>query len=88
MGDLVWVRFFFPGPMELEIFSPTYNGVRFFISIIRHERYFFQCRILFFPGISLRAFFTSKLSQDDKRLFFHFLFDVRLGVFKLLSFYF
>ena len=27
------------------------------------------------------------MSQDDKRLFCHFLFDVRLGVFKLLSFY-
>ena len=61
MGDLVWVRFFFfPGPMELEIFSPTYNGVRFFVSIIRHEHYFFQCRIIFFPGISLQAFFPSK----------------------------
>ena len=24
------------------IFSPTYNGVRFFVSIIRHERYFFS----------------------------------------------
>ena len=32
--------------LELEIFSPTYNGVRFFFRIIRHERYFFQCRIL------------------------------------------
>ena len=70
MGDLVWVRFFFPGPMELEIFSPTYNGVRFFVSIIRHERYFFQCRILFFPGISLRAFFTSKSCLKMISVFF------------------
>ena len=79
MGDLVWVRFFFfPGPMELEIFSPTYNGVRFFVSIIRHERYFFQCRILFFPGISLRAFFTSKLCLKMISVFF-FTFFLMLG---------
>ena len=72
MGDLVWVRFFFPGPMELEIFSPTYNGVRFFISIIRHERYFFQCRILFFPGISLRAFSPRNCLKMISVFFFTF----------------
>ena len=33
--------------LELEIFFPTYNGVRFFFSIVRHKRYFFQCRIFF-----------------------------------------
>jgi len=34
MGDLVWVRFFFPKPLELEFFSPTYNGVRFFFLVL------------------------------------------------------
>ena len=47
--------------------SPTYNGVRFFFSIIRHEPYFFSVQGIFFPGIYLRqeppdllAFFLSK----------------------------
>ena len=57
MGDLVWVIFFSQISLELEIFSLTYNGVRFyFFSIIRHERYLFQYRILFFPGIYLYPF--------------------------------
>ena len=50
MDDLVGVR----------IFSQTYNGIRFFFSIIRHERYFFQYKIIISPGISLQAFFSSK----------------------------
>ena len=46
--DLVCIgRIFFSNSLELEICSPTYNGVRFFFSIVRHERYFFQCRIFF-----------------------------------------
>ena len=59
--DLVWVRIFSQTSQELEIFSSTYNGVRFFfLNIIRLWQYFFQCRILFFPGIYLHAFFLSK----------------------------
>ena len=54
-GDLVWEEFF----------SQT-SGVNFF-SISRHEWYFFQCWMLFFPGISLRAFFPSK---SVRRIFF------------------
>ena len=47
-ADLVCIgRIFSQTSLELEIFSPTYNGVRFVFSIIGHERYFFQCRILF-----------------------------------------
>ena len=46
---------------SVRIFSPTYNGVRF---LFQHYSswgiFFFQCRILFFPGISLQAFFSSK----------------------------
>ena len=44
MDDLVWERFFFPKPLELEVFSPTYNGVRFFFSALfldctwRHQK--------------------------------------------------
>ena len=37
MGDWVWARIFFPKPLELDIFSLTYNGVRFFFQhYIRH----------------------------------------------------
>ena len=45
--DLVWGRIFFQTSLEFEIFSPAYNGVRFFFSIIRPERYFFRCRVFF-----------------------------------------
>ena len=59
-GWFYWfsLRIFSQTSLELEIFSPRYNGVRFFFSIIRHERYFFQC-MMFFPGqqIYLHAFF-------------------------------
>ena len=41
--DLVCIgRIFSQTSLELEIFSPTYNGVRFFFSIVRHERYVFS----------------------------------------------
>ena len=56
-GWFILGKNFFPKPLELEIFSLTYNSVRFFFQhCIRHEGNFFQCRILFFPGISLQAF--------------------------------
>ena len=46
--DLVCTgRIFSQTSPELEIFSLTYNGARFFFSIVSHERYFFQCRIVF-----------------------------------------
>ena len=65
MADLVWVRIFSQtSRLELEIFSLTYNGVRFFFfqHYIRHERYFFQCRILFFPAIYILASFSHSKS--------------------------
>ena len=47
--DLVCIgRILSQTSLELEIFFPTYNGIRFFFfSIVRHERYFFQRRIFF-----------------------------------------
>ena len=49
MGDFVWVRLF---PQVVEIFlSLTYNGVRFFSSIIRHARYIFQSNISACPSL-------------------------------------
>ena len=58
--DLVWGRIFSQTSLELEMFSPTYNGVKIFFSIIRHKRYFFSAGHLF-PGIIyLHAFFPSK----------------------------
>ena len=50
-GWLYWFglygRTFSKTSLELEILSSTCNGVTFFFRIIRHERYFFQCRIFF-----------------------------------------
>ena len=48
MGDLVWARIFFPKPLELEIFSLTYNGVRFFSAL-------YTSRGKFFSGIFLQV---------------------------------
>ena len=59
--DLVCIgRIFSQTSLELEIFSPTYNGERFFFSIVRHERYFFSAQDIFLPRIYLPAFFLSK----------------------------
>ena len=63
--DLVCIgRIFSQTSLELEIFSPTYNGVRFFFSIIRHERYFFQGR-MFFPRNLFACFFPPEISLQD-----------------------
>ena len=51
-GWLYWFglygRTFSQTSLELEILSSTSNDVTIFFRIIRHERYFFQCRIFFF----------------------------------------
>ena len=51
---------FFLKPLELEIFSLTYNGATFFQHYIRHEGNFFQCRIFFFSRYILASFSLSK----------------------------
>ena len=43
----VGYRWFYWFSLCWKNFSPTYNDVRFFFSIVRHERYFFQWRIFF-----------------------------------------
>ena len=65
---------FFPKPLELEIFSRTYNSVRFFFSIVYVMReiffsagyYFFQvypCKL--FPlEISLQEIFDSEITHN------------------------
>ena len=59
--DLVCIgRIYSQTSLDLEIFSPTYNGVRFFFSIVRHERYFFQCRIFFSQEFICILFLLSK----------------------------
>ena len=58
--DLVWGRIYFKTSLELEIFSPAFNGVGVFFSIVRRERYFFSVQDIFFPGIYLHALFLSK----------------------------
>ena len=63
---MIWfsVRIFSPKPLEPEIFSPAYNGVRFFSSIIRHEIYFFQCRIFFPRNQAIGRIFFSEISYS------------------------
>ena len=52
MGDFfLVVRIFYRKPLE------TDNGIRLFSSIIRDERYFFQCRIFFARYFLARYFF-------------------------------
>lgn len=62
MGDLVWVRSFFPNLYSF--CCPPYNGISFFPSIIGHESYFFP------PGISLRGIFPSKSVSRKFQSFF------------------
>ena len=57
MGDLVWVRNFFPKPLEKEFFSPTHNSKTVFFQDFTATDIFFQCRILFSPDIPLQGFF-------------------------------
>ena len=63
---MIWfsVRIFSPKPLEPDIFSPAYNGVRFFSSIIRHEIYFFQCRIFFPRNQAIGRIFFSEISYS------------------------
>ena len=62
-GWFYWfsLRIFFPASLELEIFSPRYNG---FFSIIRHERHFFQSR-MFLPRNIFACFFPPEISLQD-----------------------
>ena len=47
MGNLVWVTIFFPRPLELEIFSLTYNGVGFFSALYVMSDIFFSAGYYF-----------------------------------------
>ena len=48
-GWFYWfsLRIFSQTSLELEIFSPRYNSVRFFFNILHHERYFFPLQDVF-----------------------------------------
>ena len=56
MGDLVWVRNFFPKPLEKEFFSPTHNSKRFFFQYFTARDISFSAGY-FFPRYSLARFF-------------------------------
>ena len=43
--------------------SPTYNGERYFFGIVRHERYFCQCRILFSQEFIYKLFSSRNQSS-------------------------
>ena len=62
MGDLVWVIIFFPKPLELEISSLTYNGVRFFSALYTSSGKFFS-------GISLQVPPTPTRNQSTGYFF-------------------
>ena len=64
--DLVWVRIFSQTSQELEIFSPTYNGVRFFFS--RHYTswaIFFSVQDIIFPRNLFACFFPVEVNLED-----------------------
>ena len=69
MGDLVWVRNFFPKPLEKEFFSPTHNSKRFFFQYFTARDISFQCRILFSPDIPLQGFFIYPLEISLQSIF-------------------
>ena len=60
-GWFYWfsLRIFFPASLELEIFSPRYNGVSFFTALYVMSDIFFSPGC-FYPGIYLHAFFLPK----------------------------
>ena len=60
MGDLVWVRIFFPQISGDIIFSLSFNGVRYFFSIIHHDRYIFMSAGYFFPRKQSALYFFQK----------------------------
>ena len=63
--DLVCIgRIFSQTSLELKTFSPTYNGVRFFFSIVRRERYFFSAQDIFLPDL-FACFFPLEISLQD-----------------------
>ena len=47
---------FFPKPLEIEVFPPAHNGVRFFLPALYNMRDF---------GISLQDFYPLKISMHD-----------------------
>ena len=59
--DLVCIeRIFSQTSLELEIFSLTYNGVRFFFQHSTSWAIFFHCRIFFSQEFTCMLFFLSK----------------------------
>ena len=61
MGDLVWVRNFFPKTSGERIFSPTHNSKRFFSSIIQQEIFLFSAGYFFLPDIPLKGFYPLEI---------------------------
>ena len=57
MGDLVWVRNFFPKPLEKEFFSPTHNSKTFFFQYFTATDISFSAGYFFSPDIPLQGFF-------------------------------
>ena len=64
MGDLVWVRIFFPKPLELEIFSTTSNGARFFFLALYTMRDIFSAQE-FFPQVFHCKIFSLEISLGN-----------------------
>ena len=67
--DLVWRRIFSQTFLELEIFSPTYNGVRFFFQHYTSSAIFFSQEyicMLFRLEISLQDIFPEITHNSSK----------------------
>ena len=58
------VEIFFLNLSGVRIFSPRHKRYKIFFSIIRYERYFFQCRV-FFPRNLFACFFPPEISLQD-----------------------
>ena len=63
MGDFEVISF--SQTSEVRIFSPTYNGVRYFPSIIHHKYYFLSVQDIVFLRNFFACFLPFEISLQD-----------------------
>ena len=57
MGDLVWVRIFFPKPLVIDFFSLTYKAIVWQV---------FRCKVFFLSKSVCRIFFSEITHTPSK----------------------
>ena len=60
MGDLVWVRIFFPKPLEIKYSFPTHNNVKFFLQRYSPGEILFSVQDFFAQVFPCKIYFPSK----------------------------